>query len=80
MKLNEAITLELGDWIKVTVTRITQLSKEEIIEPGGTIDASFYHLHQSMIDNKYIITYKDDYGRLDYATIENVEVVYEDNN
>lgn len=76
MTLNEATTLELGDWIKVTVTRMTELSKTEIIEPGGIIDASFYSLHQSMIDNKYIITYKDDYGRLNYATIENLEVVY----
>ena len=76
MKLNEAMTLELGDWIKVTVTRMTMLTEEEIIEPGGEIDASFYSLHQSMIDNEYIITYKDDYGRLDYATIDNVEIVY----
>ena len=76
MKLNEAITLELGDWIKVTVTRITQLSEEEIIEAGGVIDASFYSLHQSMIDNEHIITYKDDYGRLDYATVDNVDIVY----
>lgn len=76
MTIKEAITLELGDWIKVTVTRITMLSKEEIIEAGGVIDASFYSLHQSMIDNEYIITYKDDYGRLDYATVENVEIVY----
>lgn len=80
MKLNEAMTLELGDWIKVTVTRITMLSKEEIIEAGGVIDASFYSLHQSAIDNEYIITYKDDYGRLNYTPIENVEIVYEDNN
>lgn len=76
MTINEAITLELGDWIKVTVTRITLLSKEEIIEAGGVIDASFYTLHQSIIDNEYIITYKDDYGRLDYASVENVEIVY----
>lgn len=76
MTIKEALTLELGDWIKVTVTRITLLSKEEIIEVGGVIDASFYSLHQSMIDNEYIITYKDDYGRLDYATVENVEIVY----
>lgn len=77
MTLIEATTLELGDWIKVTVTRTTMLSKEEIIEAGGVIDASFYSLHQSMIDNEYIITYKDDYGRMDYATIENVEIVYD---
>lgn len=77
MTLNEATTLELGDWIKVTVTRMTLLSKTEIIEPGGTIDASFYSLHQSMIDDEYIITYKDDYGRLNYATIDNVEIVYD---
>lgn len=78
MTIKEALTLELGDWIKVTVTRMTQLSKEEIIEAGGVIDASFYSLHQSMIDNEYIITYKDDYGRLNYAPIENVEIVYKD--
>ena len=33
-------------------------------------------LHQSMIDNEYIITYKDDYGRLNYAAIDNVKIVY----
>lgn len=76
MTIKEAITLELGDWIKVTVTRITMLSKEEIIEAGGVIDASFYSLHQSMIDNEYIITYKDDYGRLNYAAIDNIKIVY----
>lgn len=76
MTLIEATTLELGDWIKVTVTRMTLLSKEEIIEPGGEINASFYSLHQSMIDNEYIITYKDDYGRLNYAAIDNVKIVY----